>query len=110
MTIKESSSSIKVLWRVAAGVAIILLILTVILAVKTQSSPSADFTGTISNHDTTVYLRNQPTEDASIVAILNPGTLVEVDRSTTREDITWYHVETDSGRGWIPETNLDLSQ
>lgn len=110
MTIIGSSRTLTILWRVTAGVAVLLLIITVILAMKVQSGPSVNFTGTVSNHGTTVYLRNQPSEDASIVAILDPGTEVEVDRSSTREDITWYHVKTESGRGWIPETSLDLSK
>jgi SH3-like domain-containing protein len=110
MTIKGSSRTLTILWRVTAGVAVLLLIFTVILIQKVQSGPSVNFTGTVNSQGTTVYLRNQPSGEASIIAILDHGTVVEVDRSTTREDVTWYHVKTDSGRGWIPEANLDLSK
>ena len=109
MTTIESTPKLKIAWRVTTVVAVILLILTVILVVKVRSSPSANFSGTIINQDTPVYLRNTPSEESSTIAILDPGTIVEVDRSTTRENITWYYVKTESGRGWIPEINLDLS-
>ncbi len=98
------------LWRVTAGVAALLLILTLILVVKVQTVSSTSFTGYINNQSTTVYLRNHPTETGQTIAILNPGTAVDVDRSTTREDITWYHIRTESGSGWIPEENLSLSK
>ena len=109
MTSEGSSTTMKILWRITAGVALILLIFTLILVVKVQSAPTANFTGTITDQVTTVYLRNQPSEDSSTNAILNPGTVVEVDRSTTRDGLTWYHIKTESGRGWIPESYLDLN-
>jgi uncharacterized protein YgiM (DUF1202 family) len=109
MKYKDPSPSMINIWRVTGVVAVILLIFTVILVVKVQTGSSAGFTGLINNQSTTVYLRNHPAYDGDIVAILNPGTAVDVDRSTTREDITWYHVQTESGSGWIPETNLNLS-
>lgn len=96
------------LWRLTAGVAVLLLIITLILVVRVRATPSAVLTGTINNQSTTVYLRNRPTETGGTIAILDPGTAVEVDRSTTAEDITWYHVRTESGSGWVPETNLNL--
>ena len=109
MTLEGRSSTMRILWGITAVVALILLALTVILVLKVQSAPSANLTGTISDQITTVYLHNQPSEHSSTVAILDPGTLVEVDRSTTRDGTTWYHITSDSGRGWIPETVLDLS-
>ena len=110
MTIKGSSPSITFLWRVTMAVAILLLIITLILVVKVRTVSSASFTGYINNQNTIVYLRNTPTETGSTIAILNPGTAVEVDRSTTREDITWYYVRTESGSGWIPEANISQSK
>lgn len=98
------------LWRVTAGVAALLLILTLILVIKVQAVSSTSFTGTIIDQNTTVYLRNRPDDTARTIAILNPGTAVDVDRSTTTEDITWYHIKTESGSGWIPEENLSLSK
>ena len=109
MNFKESSS-MAFLWRVTAGVAVVLLILTLMLVVKVRTDSSANFTGYINNLSTTIYLRNRPTEAGRTIAILDPGTAVEVDRSTTSEDIIWYHVVTESGSGWIPETNLSLSK
>ncbi len=98
------------LWRVTVAVAILLLIITLILVVRVRTNSSASFTGYINNQSTTVYLRNTPTETGRTIAILNPGTTVDVDRSTTREDITWYHIRTESGSGWIPEANLSQSK
>ena len=108
MKYKDSSPSMVNIWRVTAVVAVILLIFTVILVVKVQTGSSTSFTGLINNQSTTVYLRNRPADDGNLVAILNPGTAVDIDRSTTRDDITWYHVRTESGSGWIPEENLNL--
>jgi len=99
-----------ILWRVTAGVAALLLILTLILVVKVQTVSSTSFTGYINNQSTIVYLRNRPTETGQTIAILDPGTAVDVDRSTTREDALWYHIRTESGSGWIPEANLNLSK
>ena len=110
MITKESSPSMKVLWRVTAGVAVLLLIITIILLVKVQTAPSANFTGYISGQRSTVYLRNRPSETGRTIAILDPGTEVQVDRSTTSEAITWYHVRTESGSGWIPEDYINLSK
>ena len=100
----------KFLWYVTAAVAALLLIITLILVVKVQGAASDKFTGTITDHNTAVYLRSQPEETSSIIAILDPGTEVYVDRSTTRGDTTWYHIRTDSGRGWVPEIDLSLSR
>jgi uncharacterized protein YgiM (DUF1202 family) len=107
---KASFPSMAFLWRVTAGVAVVLLIITLMLLVKLQTVPSADLTGTINNQSATVYLRNRPTITGRTIAILNPGTAVQVYRSTTSEDITWYHIRTESGSGWIPEANLNLSR
>lgn len=110
MNFKDPSRLMTLLWRIAALVGVILLIFTMVLVVKVQSGPSAIFSGVITNQNTTVYLRNRPAEDGTIIAILDPGTTVDVDRSTTRDEITWYHIRTDSGRGWISETNISLSR
>ena len=98
------------LWRVTMAVAILLLIITLMLVVKVRTISSASFTGYINNQSSTIHLRNTPTETGRTIAILNPGTAADVDRSTTREDITWYHIRTESGSGWIPEANLSLSK
>lgn len=105
----KKSSSLTVLWRLTAGVAAILLIITLMMLVKSQTGSSASFTGTINDQSMTAYLRSRPDVTARTIAILNPGTEVEVDRSATRADITWYHISTESGSGWIPEENLILS-
>ena len=100
----------KILWYLTAGVAALLLIITLILVVKVQGVSSDSFTGIINDQVTTVYLRSQPEETGRIIAILDPGTQVYVDRSTTRGDATWYHIKTDSSSGWIPEADLSLSR
>jgi len=105
----EISHSTALLWRITAGVAIILLVFTLMLVVKTRTITSAGFTGYISGQNTIVYLRIHPTDTSHTVAILNPGTAVFVDHSTTRNDITWYHIKTESDVGWIPETHLSLT-
>ena len=110
MISKRSSPSMAFQWRVTAGVAVLLLIITLILVVKVRMPSSASFTGYINNQSTTVYLRFRPDETSRTIAILNPGTEVQVDRSTTTEDITWYHVKTESGSGWIPESNISKSK
>jgi len=110
MNIKGSFPSIAFLWRVTVAVAVLLLIITLMLVVKVRTNSSTSFTGYINNQSATVYLRNTPTETGKTIAILNPGTAVNVDRSTIREDITWYHTRTESGSGWIPEANLSLSK
>lgn len=99
-----------ILWRVTLAVAALLLIFTLILAVKVRGTSPAMLTGTINNQSATVYLRNRPTETGRTLAVLDPGTAVEVDRSTTADGITWYHIRTDSGSGWVPETNLNLGR
>ncbi len=104
----DKSSSMAILWRVTAVVALLLLIITLILVVNIRRPATANFTGYINDQSTTVYLRDRPTETGRTLAILNPGTEVYVDRSTSSEDMTWYHVNTESGSGWIPEENLNL--
>lgn len=106
---RDVSDSIVLLWRVTAGVAIILLVLTLMMVVKTRTITSTGFTGYISGQNTIVYLRIHPTDTSHTVAILNPGTTVFVDHSTTRNDITWYHVKTESSAGWIPEAQLSIT-
>ena len=110
MNIKGSSPALKVLWYITGGVAVLLLIITLILVAQARGVSSDNFTGTINDQDSAVYLRSQPEKTGSIIAILDPGTEVYVDRSTTREDTTWYHIKTESGSGWIPETDLSLSR
>jgi hypothetical protein len=107
---KSSSPALAILWRITFGVAVLLLIITVMLAVKVQKTSSSSFTGYINNQSSTVYLRNDPSETGRTNAILNPGTEVYVDRSTIREDNTWYHVRTESGNGWIPEEDFSLNK
>ena len=96
------------LWRLTLAVGVILLIFTLMLVVKFRAFPSADFTGYITGQGAIVYLRNRPADSGKIISILNPGSAVHVDRSTTTMDITWYHIRSESGSGWIPETNLNL--
>ena len=109
MKIKDSSLSLNTLWRVTAGVAVLLIVMTFLVAVKARKITSNGFTGYISGQSAIVYLRSQPTNTSQTIAILNPGTPVFVDHSTTREDLTWYHVKTENGNGWIPETDLSLT-
>lgn len=108
MKFDQSAPSMAVLWRVTAAVALILLIITLILVVNARKPAAAHFTGYINDQTATVYLRNRPTATGRTLAILNPGTEVYVDRSTSSEGMTWYHVNTESGSGWIPEENLNL--
>jgi len=98
------------LWRVTVAVAVVLLIITLILVVIVRTTSSASFTGTINNQSNAVYLLSRPTETGRTIAIINPGTAVQVDRLTIREDITWYYVKTESGSGWVPEANISLSK
>lgn len=100
----------KVLWYITAGVAVILLLITLSLTMKVQGVSSDNFTGTIKDQSAAVYLRDRPEETGRTIAILDPGTEVYIDRSTTTGDTTWYHIKTDSGSGWIPESNLSLSR
>ena len=109
MKFKGFSPSIALLWRVTAGMVILLLVITLMLVVKARTRSSAGFTGTISSQNTFVYLRSQPTDSSQTIAILDPGTAVYVDNSSTRDDMIWYHVKTASGNGWIPEANLDIT-
>jgi len=109
---KPSKSSISTitLWRITAAVALLLLAFTLLLVVKARSKTSAGFTGYISGQNTTVYLRNQPDMTSRINAILNHGTTVNVDYSTSRDGMTWYRVHTENDIGWIPESNLSLTK
>jgi uncharacterized protein YgiM (DUF1202 family) len=110
MNQKASPPSLTIIWRITAAVAVVLLILTLILVFKTSSASTASFTGYVNDRIPTVYLRSQPTHNSRTVAILNSGSEVLVDRSTTRQETTWYHITSSSGSGWIPETNLSLSK
>lgn len=110
MNQQTSPASLTIIWRITAAAAAVLLILTLILVLKTSSASSTSFTGFINDQIPTVYLRSQPEENSRTVAILNPGGEVLVDRSTTRQGTTWYHVTSSGGSGWIPETNLSLSK
>jgi uncharacterized protein YgiM (DUF1202 family) len=110
MKFKTFSPSLTFLWRITIGAALLLLVLTLLLVVKSQITASTSFTGYIYAQNTPVYLRSEPTETGRTIALLNPGTAVNVDRSTIREETTWYHIRTESGSGWVPETNLSLSE
>ena len=110
MKIKATSPSFDFLWRITIAVALLLLVLTLLLVVKSQTTSSTNFTGYINRQNAPVYLRAEPTDTSRTIALLNSGTTVNVDRSTIREEITWYHIRTESGSGWIPETNLSLSE
>jgi SH3-like domain-containing protein len=110
MKFKATSPSLSFLWRITIAVAILLLVFTLLLVVKSQMTASTSFTGYINSQNAPVYLRSEPNETGRTIALLNPGTAVNVDRSTIREEITWYHIQTESGSGWIPESNLSLSK
>jgi uncharacterized protein YgiM (DUF1202 family) len=110
MEFKTFSPSLTFLWRITIGAALLLLLLTLLLVVKSQMTASTNFTGYINSQNTPVYLRSEPADTGRTIALLNPGTAVNVDRSTIREETTWYHIQTESGSGWIPETNLSLSE
>lgn len=110
MKFKAFSPSLTFLWRITIAAALLLLLLTLLLVVKSQMTSSTNFTGYINSQNTPVYLRSEPTDTGRTIALLNPGTAVNVDRSTIREQTTWYHIRTESGSGWIPETNLSLSE
>ena len=108
MIAKTSPPSIAFLWRVTAVVAVLLLVFTLLMVVKVQTTSSSSFTGYINNQSPAVYLRSTPAETGRTIAILTPGAEVHVDRSTITEGITWYHVKSKGGRGWIPEGNLSV--
>jgi len=99
-----------ILWRVTAAVAVLLGIITLILGAKAWTASPEGFTGYINDQSAAVYLRSRPEETGRTIAILNPGTEVRVDRSTTQEDVTWYHVKTESGTGWIQEAYISQSK
>jgi uncharacterized protein YgiM (DUF1202 family) len=110
MKFKATSPSFALRWRITIAAALLLLILTLLLVAKSQMTASTSFTGYINSQNTPVYLRSEPTETARTIALLNPGTAVNVDRSTIRQETTWYHIRTESGSGWIPEANLSLNK
>ena len=110
MKFKAFSPSLTFLWRITIAAALLLLLLTMLLVVKSQLSASTNFTGYINSQNTPVYLRSEPTESGRTIALLDSGTAVNVDRSTIREGTTWYHIQSECGSGWIPETNLSLSE
>jgi len=109
MNFKEFSPSITLLWRITAIMAFLLLACTLLLAVKTRSKSADGFTGYITSSNATVTLRSQPNDTSRIKAIINNGASVFVDNSTTRDNMTWYHINTENGTGWIPEANLSLT-
>jgi hypothetical protein len=109
MKMFESKLSDKTLWRMTTMVAVLLLVFTILLVIKDRSISSSGFTGYISQQDSLVYLRSQPDETSRTVAILNPGSVVFVDHSTDRDNLTWYHVKSENGIGWIQEENLTLT-
>ena len=110
MKFKTFSPSLTFLWRITIGAALLLLVLTLLLVVKSQLTASTSFTGYVYGQNTPVYLRSEPAETGRTSALLQPGTAVNVDRSTIREVITWDRIRTEGGRGWVPETNLSLSE
>jgi uncharacterized protein YgiM (DUF1202 family) len=109
MKSKEFSPSLTSLWRITAIMAFLLLACTLLLAVKSRSKSNDGFTGYISSSNDTVYLRSQADDTSRIKAIINKGTSVFVDNSTTRNDMIWYHIKTENSTGWIPEANLSLT-
>ena len=110
MNNKGHSQSQTLLRRITAGVAVLLLVLTLLLAVKARTKTSTGFTAYIASQNTIVYLRSQPLESSQTIGILNHGAEVFVDYSTTRNGTTWYYVKTENNTGWIPETSLSLTQ
>jgi len=110
MNFKGFSPSFTLLWRITAAVAALLFVFTILLMVKDRNKTDAGFTGYISGGDSMVYLHSQPSESSRTVAILNPGTELFVDKSTTRDEISWYHVKTGNGTGWIQEINFSLTE
>jgi uncharacterized protein YgiM (DUF1202 family) len=110
MKLISISSSNKLLWKITVSAAVVLLIFTLLLIIKAQNINSTGFIGYIGSPNSTVYLRSQPDEFSRTIAILNPGTEVYVSHSTSRDGSTWYHIRTDNGAGWIPESNLSLTQ
>lgn len=110
MKVNNISQSNKSLWKITAAAAVVLFIFTLLLIIKAQNINATGFIGYIGSPNSTVYLQSQPDESSRTIAILNPGTEVYVSHSTSRDGSIWYHIKTETGTGWIPESNLSLTQ
>jgi len=103
---KTNTYPVTLLWRITAIVAILLLIVTLLLASKARSQADSGFAGQIANSSSTVYLYRTPDIDAQIISILENGIIVHVDNSRVKNERTWYHIQIENASGWILEGNL----
>ena len=103
-----SPRSLSILWRITVIVALVLLLATVALALKSRDADDGELTGTVIGPGASIYLRVAPDDERRIVAILRPGATLVIKNSINQDNQTWYQVETESQSGWLPSTNVSF--
>jgi hypothetical protein len=100
--------SFSIVWKITGLIALVLLLATFSLAVKSRAYDDSAIVGYVTAPGSSAYLRSQPSEESRIVTILERDTVLWIKNSITKDSQTWYHVETDADSGWIPSENVSL--
>lgn len=94
------------LWVVTGLVAVALLIATLGLAARAQTTPAGPTTAVLTSSGTPIYLRADPGLSARILAVLAPGTEVDVHPADGDPTPSWQRITVDGRTGWVPTSNV----
>ena len=89
--------------------ALILLLATISLAVKSRSSADVEVSAYIARSSSSVYLRERPGDASKIVKVVRPGTPLLIKNNRTQDGQDWYFIEIEDQTGWIPAEDVSLT-
>jgi uncharacterized protein YgiM (DUF1202 family) len=104
-----TQTKLSTLWKFTGLAVLVLLLLTVVLAVKSRAYAEVEITGYIVSSGSSVYLRSRPGGDARIVTILERNATVNITDTATSEVQTWYRIEMEDQTGWVPAENISFA-
>jgi SH3-like domain-containing protein len=104
-----SQRTISILWVITGLAALIMLIATLHLTIKTRNAARVEVTAYISGSKPSVYMRQSPSEHSKIVTILKVGTRISIKNASTENEIDWYYVSYEDQSGWIPVDQISLN-
>lgn len=102
-------NTLKIAWLLTGIVALLLLITTVALMVRTVRSASHGYTAYLTSPTQLIYIHEEPSAYSKSVAIKEHGTVVTVMQTRRSGNQTWYFVSVDEASGWVSESRISSS-
>ncbi|MGD2078855.1 MAG: SH3 domain-containing protein [Chloroflexota bacterium] len=98
----------KLLWRLAGLVALILLMATTFLFVRADRLQDKGILAYVTSSQAAPFLRDKPSRSGAVLMVLELGSPVRISDSATTMNQDWYYVDAGDKSGWLLASLVSL--